>query len=297
MHKMEKNIKFKYNLILLVSFACSLFSLALAQGLGPDNFNISFDLTSIKQEDNSRLLKIDFTGTNKNNKKEVVPVIDAEVSFYNVLDEQEVMLGTSKTNREGSISFVIPKSQKYLKDNDDYITIVARFKGNDIMEPQESELMFKDLFLDINLSKEDSMRTVKVNAYTIDKSGEKKDVEELDIVIGVKGMLSNLVLDENTLENGYYEYELPEDIHGNAMGELTLFVKVDEHADFGNVIKTTKVKDTFAVNKIKPEKNKLWTDAAPIWMYVVLTFLLVGVWSNYLFSIFNLIKIYRLGKS
>lgn len=292
---MKKKIVFRFNLILLLSLVVSFISRTSAQGF--EDYNISFDLTSLKQEDNSRLLKLEFSGTNTNDKKDVIAVVDAEVSFYNILEDQEILLGKSKTNKEGVISFIVPKSQKYLKDSDGYITVVARFEGNKVLDPQESELMFKDLFLEIVLNSEDSIRTVKVNAYTLNNDGAKEDVESLDIVIGVKGMLSKLVLDENTLEGGTYEYELPEDIHGNSMGDLTLFVKVDEHADYGNVISTTLVKDTYAINKIKPEKNKLWTDAAPIWMYVVLTILLVGVWSNYLYSIFNLIKISKLGKS
>ncbi len=292
---MKKKIVFRFNLILLLSLVVSFISRTSAQRF--EDYNISFDLTSLKQEDNSRLLKLEFSGTNTNDKKDVIAVVDAEVSFYNILEDQEILLGKSKTNKEGIISFIVPKSQKYLKDSDGYITVVARFEGNKVLDPQESELMFKDLFLEIVLNSEDSIRTVKVNAYTLNNDGAKEDVESLDIVIGVKGMLSKLVLDENTLEGGTYEYELPEDIHGNSMGDLTLFVKVDEHADYGNVISTTLVKDTYAINKIKPEKNKLWTDAAPIWMYVVLTILLVGVWSNYLYSIFNLIKISKLGKS
>ncbi len=207
------------------------------------------------------------------------------------------MLGKSKTSKEGVVSIVVPAAYKYLKDKDGYITVVAKYEGNDAMDSQESELMFKDLFLEIVINTEDSIRTVMVNAYTMENEGEKKEIETLDIVIGVKGMLSKLVLEESTLENGVYEYELPNDIHGNSMGDLTIFVKVDENADFGNVIKTTTIKDAFALNKPVIERNKLWTDAAPIWMYVVLSILLLVVWSNYLISIINLIRINKIGKS
>ena len=37
--------------------------------------------------------------------------------------------------------------------------------------------------------------------------------------------------------------------------------------------------------------NTLWSEAAPIWMYVVLTILLVGVWANYVYTVINLVKI------
>jgi len=275
----------------------SFISLTCAQENGVASFNISFDMSSVKQEDNSRLFKVEFSGTNENDKKDVVSVVDAEVNFYNILDDQEILLGKSKTSKEGVVSIVVPATHKYLKDNDGFITVIAKYDGNDVMDPQESELMFKDLFLEIELNTEDSIRTVKVNAYTMDIEGEKQDVETLDIVIGVKGMLSKLVLEESTLENGVYEYELPDDIHGNSMGDLTIFVKVDENADFGNLIKTTTVKDVYAINKPVTERNKLWTDAAPIWMYIVLSILLIVVWSNYLISVINLIKINKTGKS
>lgn len=287
----------KISLALLLTLFFGCVSLTFAQEKGIANFNISFDMTSAKQEDNSRLFKVEFSGTNKNDKKDVVSVVDAEVNFYNILDDQEILLGKSKTSREGVVSIIVPSGHKYLKDKDGYITVVAKYEGNDVMDSQESELMFKDLFLEIEINKEDSIRTVIVNAYSMGDDGEKQEIESLDIVIGVKGMLSKLVLDESTLENGVYEYELPEDIHGNSEGILTIFVKVDEHADFGNVIKTTTIKDIPAINKPVAERNKLWTDAAPIWMYVVLTILLLVVWSNYLISIINLIRIYKIGKS
>jgi hypothetical protein len=287
----------KINLTLLFTLFGSFISLTCAQENGVASFNISFDMSSVKQEDNSRLFKVEFSGTNENDKKDVVSVVDAEVNFYNILDDQEILLGKSKTSKEGVVSIVVPATHKYLKDNDGFITVIAKYDGNDVMDPQESELMFKDLFLEIELNTEDSIRTVKVNAYTMDIEGEKQDVETLDIVIGVKGMLSKLVLEESTLENGVYEYELPDDIHGNSMGDLTIFVKVDENADFGNLIKTTTVKDVYAINKPVTERNKLWTDAAPIWMYIVLSILLIVVWSNYLISVINLIKINKTGKS
>ncbi len=44
------------------------------------------------------------------------------------------------------------------------------------------------------------------------------------------------------------------------------------------------------------QSNTLWSEAAPIWMYVVLSILLIGVWANYIYSIRNLLKIKKEGK-
>ncbi|MGE5357320.1 MAG: hypothetical protein ACM3PT_13900 [Deltaproteobacteria bacterium] len=293
---MKKKIKKIVNLILLSIFFGGLISPTLAQKKDIDNFTTSFNLTSVKQEDNTRLLTVEFTAINNKNKKDIVAVVDAELGFYNILDDKEILIGKSKTDKEGIGSIVVPAAFKYLADEEGYITVVAKYEGNDVMTAEESELIFKDIFLEIQLKTEDSMRTVVVNAYNLNDQGEKLPVETLDIALGVKGLLSDFVLDENTLENGLYEYELPEDIHGNSKGELTLFVKLDEHEDYGNVYKTTIIKNSYPNSKVIPERNKLWTQAAPVWMYVVLTIMLVGVWSNYLYSIINLIKISKMGK-
>lgn len=290
---MEKNIIIKISLILLFTFSFIFGSIAQKNDL--DSFRISFDLIAIKQADNSTLLTVEYLGKNKKNKKDKVPVFDAEVEFYNVLDDEEILLGKSRTNKEGEVSLVVPTNHKYLADDEGYIAVVARYDGNDIMDSEESEWIFKDLFLDIEMNTEDSIRTLVVKAYTIDSLGEKQYIEELDLKVGVQGMLSQLVLEESTLEEGEFEYELPEDIHGNTMGELTLFAKVEDHEDFGNIIKTVKVIDSYPIVKSSPEKNKLWTDAAPIWMYIVLSILLVGIWANYIYTIRNLIKINRMG--
>ena len=292
---MEKKIINAISLILLFTFS-GIFG-TYAQENDLDNFRTSFELTSLKQTDNSRLLRVEYTGINKEDKKDIVAVMDAEVNFYNILEDEEILLGKSMTNKEGVVSIVVPAEHKYLKDKDGYISVVAKYDGNDIMDSEVSELMFKDLFLDIKLDTIENVRTLTANAYTLDMAGEKQNVEELDIVLGVEGMLSKLVLEESTLEEGVYEYEIPEDIHGNAMGELTLFAKVDDHEDFGNVIKTVTIIDTYAVVKSRPERNKLWTQAAPIWMYVVLSILLIGVWSNYIYAIWNLIKIRKMRKA
>ena len=47
---------------------------------------------------------------------------------------------------------------------------------------------------------------------------------------------------------------------------------------------------------VKIVENTLWSKAAPIWMYVVLTILLVGVWANYVYTVIHLFKINKEGK-
>lgn len=270
----------------------------LAQAKSLDDYTLSFDLTCEKQTDNSRNLKVEYIGTNSEDPKDKLAVIDANVEFYNILADKEVLLGKAKTDKEGIAKFTVPANQKLLADADGLITLVARNKGKGKMEDQESEISFKDLNFDLNFTNEDDVRTLKVSAYTLKSDGTKEPVESLDLSVGVLGMLSKMVLDEGTLESGEYEFELPEDLHPKSDGNITMFAKVDEDADFGSVIKTTTIK--LAKPKIIDKSeltNQLWTKAAPIWMYVVLGILLIGIWANYAYTLIKLIKIKNIGKN
>ena len=70
---------------------------------------------------------------------------------------------------------------------------------------------------------------------------------------------------------------------------------IEDHDEFGNVIQKETVNwGTF--NKLaKNDKYALWARLAPIWMYVVLTIMLLGVWANYIYTIINLYRIKKDG--
>jgi hypothetical protein len=109
-------------------------------------------------------------------------------------------------------------------------------------------------------------------------------------------MLSKMKIKEGTIENGEIEFELLQNIPGDVDKNFTVYAQILDNDEFGDVIQKQTVNwGTF--NKLNtPDKNKLWSEAAPIWMYIVLTILLVGVWANYMYTIYNLYKIKKEGK-
>ena len=130
----------------------------------------------------------------------------------------------------------------------------------------------------------------------MDSLGLKSPVEEADIVISVGGMLSKMKLEEGSIDNGEFEYEFPVDIPGDVNRDITVYALILEHDEFGNVIQKKTIQwGTFNTHVVE-ETNTLWSEAAPIWMYIVLSILLGGVWINYGYSIFNLLKIREEGE-
>jgi hypothetical protein len=257
-----------------------------------------YKFNSSKQSDNSRLLEVDFIVQNKKNRKDKIPVFEAEISFYNVSNDEELLLGTALTSKEGIAQLVLPSTQKYALDEDGFINLTARFKGTKGLKKAKKSLTVKDLQLELNLKEIDSVKTVLIEAYTIDSLQTKIPLEEADITIFVKGMLSNMPIKEGSIEDGVFEFEFPTDIPGDGDGDVTIIASIEDHDEFGNVIQEKFVNwGSHKITPVKKVKNTLWSESAPLWMYVVLTILLLGVWANYIYTIFNLFKIKKGGKS
>jgi hypothetical protein len=290
-----KTTFFRYSvLILLTGFLINTNS--LAQENDANNYKMLFKFKTVKQHDNSRLLEVSFIGQNKEDRKDKIPVYEAEIKFYNILSDDEVLLGAAKTNKEGIASIILPVDQSYLSDEDGFINFTAKFEGSDALDEEEEEILIKDLFLELNLAEIDSVKTVLVKANLKDSLGVETPVAELDIIISVGGMLSKMKLEEDTLEDGEFEFKFPTDLQGDVDGNVTVYAIIDDHDEFGNVVQKQTIKWGIFNKETSKVSNTLWSEAAPIWMYIVLTILLVGVWSNYIYTIINLLKIRKEGK-
>jgi len=260
-----------------------------------NNYSMLFNFNSIKQPDNSRLLEVSFIARNKKSKKDKIPVYDAEINFYNLLNEEEILVGSSKTSKEGIAQITLPESQQYLTDNDGIITLSARFDGTDDFEGQEEEISFKNLYLELSLKEIDSVKMVLVKAFTKDSLGVEIPMEESDIIISVGSMLAKMKLVEEVMEEGEFKFKFPNGLPGDVNGNLTVYAFIEDHDEYGNVIKKETIHWGIKSEQIKEQENSLWSEAAPTWMYIVLTIMLVGVWANYVYTIINLFKIKKEG--
>lgn len=288
---MMKSNSYKYTLITSLILALAFSIHCFSQENDASNYKMSFKFKTIKQADNSRLLEASFIATNKKDRKDKVPAYDAEIKFYNFFEDQEIELGSSKTSDEGIAQIILPPNQKYLTDEEGYIHVIARFKGSEGLDTEEDEISFKDLFIELELTEIDSIKTVLVKAFSKDSLGNETLVEEADINFYVEGMLSKLKINEGSISEGTYEFEMPTDIPGDVNGNLNVYAMIVDNDDYGNITQMKSINWGAFDKQIKVEKNKLWSQAAPIWMYVVLTILLVGVWANYVYTIFYLFKI------
>ncbi len=285
----RKPIISTYIIVLLFSIQ------GISQENDVSNYKMLFKFNTTKQHDNSRSLEVSFIGRHKKNRKDKIPIYEAEIKFFNILNNDEILLGSSETSKKGITQIILPEDHTYLIDDEGYINLAARFDGNDLISKQEKEIRVKDLHMELFFTEIDSIKTVLVKAFVIDTSGSKYPITETEIIISMGSMLSKMKLEEGTLEDGEFEFDFPTDIPGDVNGNLTVYSIIEDHDEFANVIQMGSVNWGVFKKQIKEEKNMLWSHAAPIWMYIVLTIMLVGVWANYVYTIINLIKIRKEG--
>ena len=291
-----KSTIFKYLSITFLLATLLISVTSSAQEIDMSKYRILYNFNTVKQEDNSRLLEVKFTARNKKNRKDKLPVFDAEIDFINILNDHEVLLGTSKTSKEGIATLVLPENQKYLTDPNGNIHLIARFNGTDALKKREQEISVKNLHLELNLTEIDSIKKVLVKAFTTDSLGIQTPANMVYIKIAVGGMLSKMILEEGIIENGEFKFVFPTDLPGDVNGDVTVYSIIEDHEDYGNITQKETINWGVFDKQIKKEKNTLWSSAAPIWMYIVLTIMLVGVWANYIYTIIHLYQLKKEGE-
>ena len=285
----------KIQILSLLMLALFLPWQTIAQDFDLKAYRLRFKLETTKNTDGSRTLEASFIGQNKKDRKDRLPVHQAEVVFLNTLEDEEVELGKVNTDETGTAQLILPADQNYLTDEEGYIEFIARFEGTKEIKKKEADLKVKDLFLEIQAEEIDSVKTVVVRAFALDSTNQRVPQDDVDLSISVRGMLSDFIVEEGSTEDGTFEIEFPNDIPGDVNGEFTLVAFVEDSDDYGNVEYT--VGSDWGIFDDVPQKKKgeLWTEVAPMWMYVILTIMLIGVWANYLYTIINIRKIWKLG--
>ena len=169
-------IRFIISIIVLLLFSINNVD---AQEFNVENYRMLYNFKTVKQNDNTRLLEVSFNARNNEDSRDIMPLYGAEIKFYSTLDDNELLLGSAKTTKEGVAQLILPENQKYLIDKESNITISARFEGSDKLNAESEEITLKNLHLELDLTEIEGVKTAIAKAYTINNLGIKTPVEEI----------------------------------------------------------------------------------------------------------------------
>jgi hypothetical protein len=214
-----------------------------------------------------------------------------KVKFLLVTDTTEKELGYVITDRIGTAVFNC-KSTSIATDKDGKLHFKAVFAGNKSMEPADAEVTVKRARLEITPVKEDSLLTVKVKLVDVG-TGTETPVAKTTLGIFVKRSFYPLKLGEGTTdENGDATIEIPNNLPGNANGDITLIAKLDENDIYGNLeASTTKEWGIPVSDQLQEAPRALWSAHPPVWMMITFAVLMITVWGHYIVIIFELFRL------
>ena len=246
------------------------------------------EFISIQKSDNSVDLK---TTVQAKIKGTLTKLGGLKIEFAAGADSLAKKVGEVITDSRG-IAIFNCKSDQLATDAEGKLNFKASFAGKDSLEAAEEVLSIKRARLDITPAKEDSLLTVKLKLIDL-STGTETPVPETDLGLFVKRLFYPLKVGEGkTDEAGEAIIELPNNLPGDAKGNITLLGMVVENDTYGNLeAAVTQAWGTPVSDEVKELPRALWSSHPPLWMVITFAVLMTAVWGHYLVIIIQLFRL------
>ena len=214
-----------------------------------------------------------------------------KITFVQVTEAGDKELGFVITDRAGKAVFNV-KSDSLITDKEGKLNFKAVYAGNKQMDAAEEEVIIKKARLEITPVKEDSLLSVTVKLIDVGTSTEVP-VPETAIGVFIHRSFNPLKIGEGTTdEAGETSVEVPNNLPGDAKGNITLLAKLDENEIYGNLEASVEQKwGTVVSDKIEDQPRALWSSHPPIWMLVTFILLMAAVWGHYVVIVYQLLRL------
>jgi len=220
-----------------------------------------------------------------------VPGITLEV--YYEFEEEELPLGTTKTNMNGKSRFLLPPLKEFKSDSSNTYTLGISFSGNDLYKRASKTVEFKDAHIATTLFTKDSVNYIQA---TLSDVFVGEPIVDQSLRVQVKRLINPLRIGNEfnyTDEDGTIivpvEYGIP-----GIEGQLTLEVVYPDSDDYGTV--KAVVQAPYGVPVVKDttfNERTLWgpRSKTPFFIIFFTIFLIIATWGPILYLIRNLYKI------
>ncbi len=255
---------------------------------GPELISPSIEFIAVQKADNTIDLKVSMKAKVKG---VFYKLPKLKVTMYHVSDTAEKNLGSAITDHNGK-AVINTAAGTLATDKEGKLHFKVVYAGNKSMEAGEEELFIKRARLMITPVKEDSILSFQAKLVDLG-SGTETPVPELTIGIYAKRLFNPLKIGEGTTdENGEASIEIPNNLPGDAKGNITFIGRLDENETYGNLEASVVQRWGVPVSdKIEDQPRALWSSHPPLWMLITFIVLMSVVWGHYLVIVYQLIRL------
>lgn len=240
--------------------------------------------------------------TRKKTGRKFEPVKYIAVNIYFNQPVRKDLLGQVTTDSSGRGRIGLPASFKNKWDSLNEFKFIAEESSTE-EEPLTAEITIKKAILTIDTSSADGTRIV--TAELKEKNGDNWiSVKDIEMVLSVKRLLGNLsVGDKETYTSdstGVSEAEFKRDsLPGDQRGNIILVAQVVDNENYGNLAVEKSVNWGIPVKAAKNffAQRTLWSvgSKTPFWLLFTVYSIVIGIWGTFLYLIFQVRKIKKLG--
>jgi hypothetical protein len=222
-----------------------------------------------------------------------VPHLD--LILTNEFNDEEIELGTTKTNMDGKSKFVLKSINELKPDSSNIYNVTISFKGNESFKRASRTVSFKDVSITASIITKDSINYVSA---TLKETSTDSLLSDQYLNVQVQRLFRPLRIGEefnSTDENGTIIVPVEEGIPG-IDGNLTLEVVLKDSDDYGTVKAVINAPlGKPIVQDTNFDKRTMWAsrDKTPLFLLIFPNLIIFGMWGIIVYLIFNLFKIHK----
>lgn len=274
--------------IFLVVLSVFLCTSAFAQKAKKDRVRLKADYVKIMNNEVYFDLKASARVEGEN-----VNVSNIELIIYNVLEDEQIEIGKTKTNMQGKSRFTLKNLNSIKPDSTNTYNIEISFDGNDAFKGASKSISFKDADIEAKLVTRDSINYI--TATLIEKPTDSLIGEAL-LRVQVQRLFKPLRIGEEfnfTDEDGTILVPIPEGIPG-VDGNLIIEVVLSDSDNFGTIkaIVNAPVGKPI-VDESTFDERTMWSPRSktPLFLLIFPNLLIFAIWGIIIYLIINLFKI------
>lgn len=235
---------------------------------------------------------LDIAASSRIDKKNT-KVSDIDLTIFNILDNENIELGSVITDKKGQGKFVINDLNAVSSDSTNTFNLLVSFKGNEGFKKARRNISFKDALIETDLITKDSINYIK--ASLID-AVTGMPVADATLNARVQRLFKPLPLGKDfytTDENGTIIVPVEEGIPG-VDGNLDLEVVLDDSDAYGTVkAVVTAPLGVPIVDESTFDKRTMWSprNKTPLFLLIFPNLIIFAIWAILVYLMINLIRI------
>ena len=226
-------------------------------------------------------------------KKKNIKVANIELSLFNEVADENILLGKTVTDMHGESRFVLEDINSIQADSSHFYNMIISFKGNESFKKAKKSVIFRDAIIKTKIITKDSTNYI---SGTLTDSYTNSPISDESLIVQVQRLFRPLRIGEefnSTDKSGSILVPIGNGIPG-VDGNLTVEVVLDDSDDYGTVkAMITSPIGVAIVDESTFDERTMWSPRSktPLFLLIFPNLLIIGVWGFIIYLITNLFKL------